>query len=404
MSAGPRRFWREAGLTLGALLLVSVPFWLTDLDLVVSSKFFSAERGWFLADAEPWEFLYRFGDRIAIVSFLLALVWLAVLGARKQQAARLWHALYLYMVLLLGPSLVCNSVFKEHWGRPRPASTTAFGGPVPYHRPWVRGNDSNHTSFPSGHAAAGFSFLAFYPLLRRRRRAAARACAALGILAGLLLGTARIVQGRHFLSDVLWSAGFVYLTALTCYHLLLDVPAREKEAAARSALQELRRPRYVVSVLLTALAALAGLLFSSYRAVESLTRDPPQLEGVTRIALETTIGSVALHPLRGMEQALQVQTEVDGLGWPGSGLVIDEATSGDPDARVSSYRVRRHGALLWARAKTRLSVQASLPATIDITTAGPDAVVTGDWRHTNWREIVLRTGEHEQRLYPQNPR
>ena len=35
---------------------------------------------------------------------------------------------------------------------------------------------------------------------------------------GLAVGITRIVQGRHFPSDILWSAGIVYLSAVTIYY------------------------------------------------------------------------------------------------------------------------------------------------------------------------------------------
>jgi membrane-associated PAP2 superfamily phosphatase len=41
-----------------------------------------------------------------------------------------------------------------------------------------------------------------------------------GLVYGCIMGMARIIQGGHFLSDVLWSAGFVYLTALVLADLL----------------------------------------------------------------------------------------------------------------------------------------------------------------------------------------
>jgi membrane-associated PAP2 superfamily phosphatase len=43
---------------------------------------------------------------------------------------------------------------------------------------------------------------------------------ALGLGYGSLVGLARMLQGAHFLSDVLWALGFVYLTALASFYLL----------------------------------------------------------------------------------------------------------------------------------------------------------------------------------------
>jgi membrane-associated PAP2 superfamily phosphatase len=40
-----------------------------------------------------------------------------------------------------------------------------------------------------------------------------------------MMGYARISQGAHFLSDVLWSLGIVYLTGLALFYLM----ARQRE-------------------------------------------------------------------------------------------------------------------------------------------------------------------------------
>ena len=50
----------------------------------------------------------------------------------------------------------------------------------------------------------------------RQRDIAGRAVAflLLGLLSGSVIGLARMVAGSHFPSDVLWSGGFIYFTAL----------------------------------------------------------------------------------------------------------------------------------------------------------------------------------------------
>jgi membrane-associated PAP2 superfamily phosphatase len=60
----------------------------------------------------------------------------------------------------------------------------------------------------------GFYLMAPAFLLYPRRRGLAGAFLGLGLLGGGLMGMARIVQGGHFLSDIVWSGGIVYLTGL----------------------------------------------------------------------------------------------------------------------------------------------------------------------------------------------
>lgn len=59
-------------------------------------------------------------------------------------------------------------------------------------------------------------------IYRRRKPAVARCWLVGGTVFGLLMSYARIAQGGHFLSDVLWSWGMVYLTALALSALLLS--------------------------------------------------------------------------------------------------------------------------------------------------------------------------------------
>jgi membrane-associated PAP2 superfamily phosphatase len=44
--------------------------------------------------------------------------------------------------------------------------------------------------------------------------------ALLGLVYGSLVGCARVVQGAHFASDVLWALGIVYFTALAMFYVL----------------------------------------------------------------------------------------------------------------------------------------------------------------------------------------
>jgi lipid A 4'-phosphatase len=73
-------------------------------------------------------------------------------------------------------------------------------------------------SWPSGHAALGFYFAAFAPLLKKRRAAATAA----GVVLGALIGLGRMAQGRHFLSDVVFAYFFVSLTARLLYYFLCE--------------------------------------------------------------------------------------------------------------------------------------------------------------------------------------
>ncbi|MGH7125190.1 MAG: phosphatase PAP2 family protein, partial [Stellaceae bacterium] len=75
-------------------------------------------------------------------------------------------------------------------------------------------------SFVSGHAAAGFGLVAFsFLTLDRRRRRVLRAGA---VAAGSLIGLARMAQGAHFLSDVVFAGLVVWGIAWVLAWALLE--------------------------------------------------------------------------------------------------------------------------------------------------------------------------------------
>jgi lipid A 4'-phosphatase len=121
-------------------------------------------------------------------------------------------AAFLLLSLALGPGLVVHGIFKEGFERPRPVHSDVFGGEYVYVPPMVIGNDTGK-SFVSGHAATGFFFCAFALLAATRRWQLALYAAGIGF--GIFLGACRIVQGRHFLSDVLFSG----VVTLICVHI-----------------------------------------------------------------------------------------------------------------------------------------------------------------------------------------
>lgn len=192
---------------------------LAGADLAVQALFYEPGRGWFMGDREPWAFLYHFGN---VPAFALAAAGGAVfvLGFFIEQFRRdRTAALFVVALLALGPGLVVNTVFKDNWGRPRPADIVQFGGLETYRPVWSPGEPRQGRSFPSGHAAVGFFVMAPYFILRRRAPGWARKALTAGIVYGMLMGLARMIQGGHFLTDVIWSGVLVYLSGIVLYYL-----------------------------------------------------------------------------------------------------------------------------------------------------------------------------------------
>ena len=193
----------------------------TGLDIALE-RYFYREGVWIGRDLNPWRFLYRFGVLPAYLLAGAALVTLIVGYISARASAYRKGALFFTLLLAIGPGFMVNTVFKDHWGRPRPSQLQVFGGveKMPFHQVWERGIPGQGKSFPSGHASAAFYLIAPYFVLRSRSRKYARLALAAGIGYGLVMGVARMAQGGHFPSDVLWAGGMVYLVGLALCHLM----------------------------------------------------------------------------------------------------------------------------------------------------------------------------------------
>ncbi len=211
---------RQSVLILVLLVAATVCIAAFGLDLTLARYFYRPGEGFYLGNEQPWQFLYRHGERPAyLIGITALLVYLASFVTTRMVRYRL-AALFLALSLVIGPGLVVNSLLKGEWGRPRPRHLVELGGTMQFHQPWQPGPVPRNASFPAGHPAAAFYFSAPYFLLRKSRPIQARWWLYSGALFGIMMGIARIVQGGHFLSDVVWSAGLVYLTMLILAALL----------------------------------------------------------------------------------------------------------------------------------------------------------------------------------------
>ena len=108
---------------------------------------------------------------------------------------------------ILGPGLIVNHVFKDHWDRARPRQIAEFGGDKAFTPPLaVADQCERNCSFVSGEASYGFAYAAFAFLVARRWRRRVF-WAAVGF--GSAVGALRMAMGAHFLSDVFFAAVFV---------------------------------------------------------------------------------------------------------------------------------------------------------------------------------------------------
>lgn len=148
--------------------------------------------------------------------FLLVTIATLVVATRLLLAERKWFGFeqarcwFMLAVLVVGPGIVANLILKDNVGRARPRDVIEFGGTKAFTPPLVLSQECpRNCSFVSGEASSMFAaFFALALLLPQYRLGLLAA----GLATGTLAGAIRILQGAHFLSDVLFAGLFMALT------------------------------------------------------------------------------------------------------------------------------------------------------------------------------------------------
>ena len=209
--------WAAAGLVTALLAAGFVGF--GGIDLWFSGFFWNGTEGFFLRDAWWARLAYEIIPIFTFGVVGLALIGLILNAVLRRPIGPLRNRVLLYLiaVVAIGPGLVVNVVFKDHWGRARPRDVVEFGGTKTFTPAFVISDQcSKNCSFVAGHPSMAFAMVALVLVAARRRRAW---LIALAIAVGTVVGFGRIVQGGHFLSDVVFSAIFTVAVAAGLYRL-----------------------------------------------------------------------------------------------------------------------------------------------------------------------------------------
>lgn len=178
-----------------------------EIDLQVADWYYDAGQGFFLGERSLVRASYVLFAKLHLV-VAVVLLWLFLaswIWRRHGEKALRRRLAFLILSLALGPGLLVNEVFKAESGRARPGQVEQFGGDKSF-TPVFRPADQceRNCSFVSGHAAMGFFFIGLAWVWRDRR------WLWLGIGLGLTVGMGRMLQGGHFLSDILFAFWVVY--------------------------------------------------------------------------------------------------------------------------------------------------------------------------------------------------
>ena len=184
------------------------------IDQYIAYHFYNPYTKVFYGESHYWsKFIYNI---VPFISLLIILLLIYAFIIYKNNKIIKKKISIIFISFLIGPGLLVNYVFKNHWGRPRPYEVLRDG--QVFQSFWkMNANKPNNNSFPSGHASVGF-FLGVPFLVFSRRKS--------GIITssifGLIIGFTRIVQGGHYLSDVLICGLIVWFSAELILLILME--------------------------------------------------------------------------------------------------------------------------------------------------------------------------------------
>lgn len=205
------------------------------LDLAVADAFH--ERDLFVGLEWTWARLVYRGVPWAGALLLLwglVVVLRAGLRGRRPPMFRLRRAALLLLMAVFGIGLLVHAGFKDQWGRPRPGQVTQFQGKLQFQPALqISSQCPKNCSFVSGHAAGGFALMVLGALGARRTRW--RWWLA-GTAAGGVVGLARMAQGGHFASDIVFALLAVWGVTILLRHgwLVLAALGRRRRRAAQA--------------------------------------------------------------------------------------------------------------------------------------------------------------------------
>ncbi|MEO0416631.1 MAG: phosphatase PAP2 family protein, partial [Verrucomicrobiota bacterium] len=290
---------------------------LTNFDLAAEQTIWRAgQDSWEFGTRSLWWFLHAYGTYPAIIVTILCIIGV-IIGFKFKSWER-WRRVFLYQVLVLvvGSGVITNLILKENWGRPRPKEVIEMGGRKVFEEVLTRDMSSGGKSFPCGHATMGFFFLGGFFIFRRYRRDWAWFFLFLGFISGWFMGVARMCQGGHFFSDVIWAGGVMYFTALVLYYLMGLHRGILREASSLRKISAKARIVFIAIVL----AFLVGVALAfPYKEKQSwvLIEESTQTQPV-RLSLKLVAGDSKFAPA----DKFELESEAWGYGLPTSKIAV----------------------------------------------------------------------------------
>lgn len=204
-------------LAFGLLLLVTVLFEATDIDMWVQDKLYLPGTGeWMLDKHNQTLRLFFYDGPKKLLTLLAGLALLALIILRNNPGIECHRQGLLIVLVSIVVTLVLVGTLKALTNVPCPKDLNHFGGNYPYvtflHRIPITEPLGRVRCFPAGHAGGGFALLSLFFLFQRERNRWIGF--GLGMTLGWTFGVYKMLIGDHFLSHTLVSMCLAWLVSI----------------------------------------------------------------------------------------------------------------------------------------------------------------------------------------------
>lgn len=192
------------------------------LDLEVARLFVDESNRFFLARHPVPRLFNTLINVLAVVLILFSIAGIAytAIGRRTFVGYGPRAFGFVFASVVIGPGLIANVLFKNEWGRARPRQIIEFGGTADFTPALALADQCvRNCSFVAGDASLAYATLAIALLAPAAVRVR---WIAIAILFGTFIGFIRIIQGAHFLSDVVFAGIFVSLTVVLLRGFIME--------------------------------------------------------------------------------------------------------------------------------------------------------------------------------------
>lgn len=297
--------------------LLTLPFLFFNLDIAFEKPFYHPKLGWFKREMPVIKFIYTYSVFLGYIIAVISL-FIVSLSYWKHKLVR-WRkaAYFMLFVLIMGPGVLVNATFKDHWGRPRPREIAEFNGNKDFKTVWVKG-ETKGKSFPSGHASIAFYISIPFLFLRKNYKKWAWFFMVAGSLYGLLVGYARMAAGGHFASDVLWACGMVWLVGIVGIHWIkADLPTDLN--LPDTALNKNSKLVGILMGIVLPIVTLALLFGTPYITSRSFSKERTYLNNIKMEHFEVRIKDGNVNNIS-FNHDFAIKNSVNAFGFPNSKL------------------------------------------------------------------------------------